>query len=54
MDTANVFIKMMLWSPLVVVSLLAIGPNFAGSHPVEDDGFLLAIKVSSTTFLERK
>jgi hypothetical protein len=32
-----------------VVIVLALDPSFAGSNPVEDDGFLWAIKIRSTT-----
>jgi hypothetical protein len=34
----------------LVVIVLAIEPRFAGSNTVEEDWFLLAIKISSTTF----
>jgi hypothetical protein len=33
----------------LAVSALAIGPRFAGSNPAEDERFLIAIKIRSTT-----
>jgi hypothetical protein len=33
----------------LVVIVLAIGPKFAGSDPAQDDGFLRAIQICSTT-----
>jgi hypothetical protein len=38
----------------LVVSLLAIGPKLAGSHPAEDDRFLRAIKIRSNLSSEGK
>jgi hypothetical protein len=34
----------------LVVAILSLDPTFVGSNPDEDDGFLRAIKIRSTTF----
>jgi hypothetical protein len=31
---------------------LPLDPSFAGSNPTEDDGFLRAMKIRSTTYFE--
>jgi hypothetical protein len=35
----------------VVVSVLAIGPKRRGFKPGQGDGFLMAIKIRSTTYI---
>jgi hypothetical protein len=45
-----------LWLPAVVkwLASLPLDPGFMGSNPAEDDGFLWAIKLHSTTSFGRE
>jgi hypothetical protein len=38
----------------IVVFVLSVGPNFAGSNPADTDGFLRAIKFLGTTSFGRE
>jgi hypothetical protein len=45
-----------MWKSLSVVwwlSYLPLDPRFTGSNPADDDGFLRALRIRSTTFFER-